>query len=91
MNTLESLSQEIDQIKSRNARVEQNKAWETSKTRRFVVALLTYIVVVLFFLVINVGNAWLNAIVPTIGFLISTFSVSLLKKIWIQRVFENRK
>jgi len=40
MPTLEQLQAEIDANKARNARVEADKAWETSWTRRLVVLVL---------------------------------------------------
>jgi hypothetical protein len=43
------LQKQIDEIKDRNSRVEIDKAWETSWTRKISIAMLTYCVVVLFF------------------------------------------
>jgi hypothetical protein len=40
------IESEIQKIKERNARVEADKAWETSKTRRLAIAVFTYIVAV---------------------------------------------
>lgn len=42
-----NFEKEINEIKERNKRVETNKAWETSWTRRICIMLLTYIVVIL--------------------------------------------
>ena len=41
---LEKLEQEISKIKERNKRVELDKKWETSWTRRLCICILTYIV-----------------------------------------------
>jgi len=41
---LRNLEQEIQTIQQRNARVEVDKAWETSIFRKVSIALLTYIV-----------------------------------------------
>lgn len=79
-----NLEKEIAELKARNARVEANKAWETSWTRRGLIMVLTYIVVVLFFHVAGLGNPFINAIVPSIGFILSTLSLSFVKKWWIQ-------
>ena len=79
------VKKEIAGLKERNARVEADKAWETSWARRGLIAVLTYVVVLLFFLVAQLPNAFINAIVPTIGFLISTLTVDLVKKEWIGR------
>ena len=77
------LAKEIDAIKQRNKRVETDKAWETSWTRRLCIAVLTYIVVVVYsFTISQVQNVWLSSLVPVIGFTLSTLSLSLVRKIW---------
>ena len=76
------MNSEIDLIKERNQRVELDKAWETSKTRRLVVAVFTYFIVVIFLVLINAPNPWLNALVPTVGFLISTLTLPFFKRMW---------
>ncbi len=77
------LAKEIDAIKARNKRVETDKAWETSWTRRLCIAALTYIVVVVYsFTISQVQNIWLSSLVPVIGFTLSTLSLSLIRKIW---------
>lgn len=77
---------EIQKIKERNSRVEIDKEWETSYTRKIIIAVLTYLVIVLFFISANVANPFLNAIVPTLGFILSTLSLPYFKKIWIERI-----
>ncbi len=79
-----NLEKEITELKVRNARVEANKAWETSWTRRGLIMVLTYITVVLFFHVAGLENPFVNAIVPSIGFILSTLSLSFVKKWWIE-------
>jgi hypothetical protein len=80
--TLNSLQKEIAAIKLRNQHVETDKAWETSTTRKVSVAVLTYLIILLFFVVIKVENPLINAIVPTLGFLLSTLSLPIIKKLW---------
>lgn len=63
---MQDLKKEIEQIKKRNARVEMDKAWETSRARKIGIAVLTYAVIILFFLSMKLPNPWINAIVPTI-------------------------
>ena len=84
MNT----KKEIESIKERNARVEADKAWETSWSRRGIIAVLTYLVIVLFFFSANLPNPFVNAIVPTAGFLLSTLTLGVLKKIWLAKVYK---
>lgn len=46
MDELQHVKEEIEQIKQRNARVESDKAWETSLFRKILIAVLTYIKIV---------------------------------------------
>lgn len=80
---------EIEKIKARNKRVETDKAWETSKTRRLIITLMTYIIIVIFLISIKAPNPWLNAIVPTIAFVLSTLTMPFFKKLWIK--YANKK
>lgn len=78
------VEKEIEKINQRNRRVEVDKAWETSWTRKVVVAFLTYAVVVLFFVFAKLPDPFVNSIVPTLAFIISTSSLPLFKKIWLK-------
>ena len=84
MDELEQIKKDIQEIKERNDKVEKDKAWETSLFRKILIAVLTYIVIVLFFHFAQLPNPFINAIVPTLGFLLSTLSVSFFKSIWIK-------
>lgn len=83
MTTPEDLEQELKAIKERNRRVEADKAWETSHFRSLSVVLLTYIVMVIFLYSIKVERFWLSALVPTLGFFLSTQSLPILKRWWL--------
>lgn len=77
------LEKEVAEIKARNKRVETDKAWETSWTRRVCIMVLTYAVVVLYSITISkVQNVWLSSLVPVIGFTLSTLSLGLVRKLW---------
>lgn len=74
---------EIEAIKTRNKRVETDKAWETSWTRRICIMVLTYVVVVLYSMTIaQISNVWLSSLVPVMGFMLSTLSLGLIRKLW---------
>ena len=74
---------EINEIKSRNKRVEKDKKWETSWTRRICIMILTYIVVIIYSYVIkNFNNIFLSSLVPVIGFTLSSLSLSLVRNVW---------
>ena len=80
---MEELRAEIEAIKARNKRVETDKAWETSWTRKICIMILTYVVVVIYSYVISkFSNIWLSSLVPVIGFTLSTLSLKLIRKIW---------
>lgn len=81
---IENLEQRIQQIEERNVRVEIDKAWETSWTRRLLLALLTYLTIGLYLSAIQIFQPWINAIVPTLGFMISTLTMPFFKKIWLK-------
>lgn len=80
---MKNIEKRLGLIEERNERVELDKAWETSWERRVVVAVLTYLVIVLFFFVAGLPKPFVNSIVPAVGFLLSTLSLSFFKKKWI--------
>lgn len=79
----------VEEILKRNTRVELDKAWETSVTRRGIIASITYSVAVVFMMRIGVPDPYLNALVPTGGYLLSNLSLSIVKHWWIKK-YANR-
>ena len=78
-----NFEEEIKKIQERNRRVEMDKAWETSYTRRICIMILTYIVVIVYsYLVREYDNIFLSSLVPVIGFTLSTLSLKLIRKVW---------
>lgn len=73
---------EIKKIQERNKKVELDKAWETSKTRKISIAVLTYFVMVLVMYSLDMANPFIGAIIPTLGFTLSTFSMDFIKEFW---------
>ncbi len=82
---LEELERRVSEIEKRNARVEKDKAWESSFTRIFTVSVLTYFVAVLAFWMLGNMQFFLNALVPTVGFILSVQSVPAVRKWWMER------
>ena len=80
-----SIEQRLKFIEARNRRVEDDKAWETSWTRRTAIATLTYLVVVSYLHFVIHINPWLNALVPVIGFLLSTLAIQKAKEVWLKK------
>ena len=85
MSEIEELKKEIDLIKDRNQKVQLDKAWETSLFRVFFITGITYIVIAIVFYLIGVENFLVNALIPTIGYYLSTQSLPLIKKWWQNR------
>lgn len=79
-----SIEERLAKIEERNQKVELDKAWETSFARKVLLAVFTYLVISLFFVVMDIPRPWINAIVPTLGFLISTWSLPYFKNVWIK-------
>ena len=74
---LKELEKEIDNIKTRNKRVELDKKWETCWTRKICICILTYIVVIAYsYIVRNYSNILLSSLVPVIGLEYSVVSSS---------------
>lgn len=81
------IENEIIKIKERNKKVELDKAWETSWTRKICICILTYIVVIVYSYVIRkYDNIFLSSLVPVIGFTLSTLSLKFIRKNWEKNV-----
>jgi|TARA_B100001971_G_C17696237_1_gene289447 hypothetical protein len=74
----------INKILERNKRVEADKAWETSWTRRILITIFTYLAIGIYLWAIKIPKPWLNAIVPAIAFMLSTLTMPWFKKIWLR-------
>lgn len=79
------INKEIRKILERNRRVEAEKAWEVSGFRISLISFLTYAMTAIVFYIIGVENFLLNALIPTLGFIISTQSLRPIKNWWINR------
>ena len=83
--TMKYLESEIKKIQERNAKVEADKAWETSTQRKISVAIITYIVVLVVMHFLGFDNIFLWAIIPTAWYLLSTLGVHSMKKIYLKK------
>jgi len=90
MDRLQQLEKEVKAIKERNARVEGDKAWETSYLRRGLLTLFTYLAIGVYLQAIGVSEPWLNAIVPAVGFMLSTLTMPFFKRQWLERAYSKR-
>ena len=79
----------LESVEQRNARVEADKAWEISFTRRGIIALGTYVIIGGYLNFLNVNDAWLHAFVSPIAYLISTLTLPLYKRIWLRHFYRS--
>lgn len=79
-----TIEKELEKIKERNAKVEADKAWELSNTRRMVVGISIYLLAVVVFLGIKAPDPFVNAIIPAVGFVLSTATFPIFKELWIK-------
>lgn len=84
-----SIEERVAAIEERNKKVELDKVWEQSFARKILVVIFTYLAIALYLKFIVEVEPWLNAIVPTVGFLLSTLTFPYFKAIWIK--FNKRK
>jgi len=78
------LEKEINEIKARNKRVESDKAWELSKTRKLIILIVTYLVIVVFMWSANLPNPMTNAVIPALAFMLSTLTIPVFKNLWLK-------
>jgi hypothetical protein len=79
---MESLESRIIALESRNARVETDKKWETSVTRKVSILMMTYCILGSYMYFLGVEKWYLNALVPTCGFFLSTLALPIVRKVW---------
>ena len=82
------IEQEINLIKERNRKVEIDKAWETSPLRIISVAIITYVITAVVFYFIGVKNFLLSPLIPTVGYYVSTQSLPIIKKWWVNTFYK---
>jgi uncharacterized protein (DUF983 family) len=88
MASFEELEKRIEQIEARNKRVTEDKAWEGSATRKILLIIFTYLSIALYLRFVIHIDPWLNAIVPALGFLLSTLSLPYFRQIWHKHIYK---
>lgn len=82
MPNISDLEARIRKIEERNKRVEKDKEWEISYTRRILLIVFTYLAIGFYLNAIDVANPWLGAIVPSLAFWLSTLTLPIFRKLW---------
>ncbi len=76
----------ISLIESRNTRVELDKKWETSFTRKISILAMTYCILGLYMKLLGVENWYLHALVPTCGYFLSTLALPVIRNMWEKNI-----
>lgn len=79
------LEERLAAIEKRNVRVESDKAWEVSAFRRLVIAMITYVIAAAVLTSADLQKPFLSALIPTVGYLLSTLSLPAIKQWWIEK------
>lgn len=88
MDKYNVLEKRVVKIENRNRKVEQDKAWETSYSRRILLIVFTYLTISLYMKYVLNIEPWLNAIIPTLGFFLSTLTLPIFKLLWKKYIYE---
>ena len=78
-----ALQEEVDHINQRNVEKDRGKEFETSYTRVIFLMTITYCTLFGYMSFIKTNHPSLDAIVPTVGFNISTWSLPYIKEWWV--------
>lgn len=78
----DNLQERLTAIEKRNAKVEADKTWETSWTRRLAITGLTYMIVASYLLVTSNSKPWINAGIPAVGYMLSTLALGGVRSFW---------
>lgn len=84
MQSNNELLHRIEVIEQRNKKVEVDKKWEGSYVRRILIVIFTYVSIGSYMWAIDVDKPLLNAVIPSLGFTLSTLSLPFFKQLWLK-------
>lgn len=79
------IEERINTIEERNRKVEGDKAWEVSTARRIFIVILTFLLAWLWLWLIGEGRSYFKALVPAVGYWLSTVSLNIVKNHWLKK------
>lgn len=85
MTTIDEIEHRLSKIESRNQNVTLDKKREWSVERKIAIIIITYLIIGLYLWFIWLDKRYIHAIVPTLGFILSTLSLAFIKNIWIRK------
>lgn len=83
-----NLQERVAKIEERNKKVEAEEKWNISWTRRIIVMIFTYLSIAIYFYFVIKENPWINAIVPTVAFLLSTLTLPWVRRFWRHYIYK---
>jgi putative acetyltransferase len=81
---------DIIALKEKNKKIEADKAWETSTTRRGIIAVVTYVIVAIWLGMIGVEHHLMHALVPVLAYLVAMAGLPFMKKYWLEQVYTRK-
>lgn len=81
---MNDIAERVAAIEERNRRVGDDKAWETSWVRRWLIAAITYLCAVVLLSLLGHDGVLKHALVPVMGYLLSTLSLPVCKTLWLK-------
>lgn len=67
--------------------MEADKAWETSKARRAIIAVITYLVSLAILVLVGAPNPLFTGLVPAAGYILSTLTLPFFKRWWLKNSY----
>jgi len=81
---IKKIADRVSSMDHRNQIKDFNKEFEGSLARIIIIMGLTYAVLSVYMLLVNIDRPWINAIVPTFGFQLSTLSLPSIKAYYVE-------
>merc|ERR1711924_135801 len=78
------LRQDVTKLRHRNRMKDIDKEWDSSILKTIIIMACTYMLLGLYMAAIEVPQPWLSAIVPTVGYMLSTLALPSVKPIWLR-------
>jgi len=85
----QQITEAIDEIQARNRAVDLNKKWETSLVRKALILITTYFLASVTMFIIEDSRPLVSAVIPTLGYFLSTLGFGCMKRIWIEKLEKN--